>query len=468
MESHTPLIVISPQEAASLESALKRTGQGHVLAALEALAPDERLRRLAPLAGAPIERLVALAREPHAATAPLDASRVAAPPWIPLPQTTADAAEHARAQEHGHALLRAGKVATLLVAGGLGTRLGWDAPKGTFPIGPVTDRTLFQHFAEVHRALARRTGHSIPWAIQTSDTNHEATLQFLTENAWFGLDPSDVRLFPQGDLPAFDLQGRIVLDQGGGVVAQPDGHGGVFLAMKRRGVIQWLADRGVEHVFYFQVDNPLAPICDPAFLGHHALTGSRMSTLAVRKVEPGERVGVLALRDGALGIVEYTELPPDLAAARAPDGGLLLRAGNTAIHAFTLELLAEMASEASFPIHAARKAIPTGDGASVQGIKLEYFVFDALPYAGRTLVMEVDRATGFAPVKNADGADSPATARAAMSSAWRRWLERWDPRAAELPADAAVEVSPLVALDADELCARPVPAAPPEAPLVLA
>ncbi|GMV43588.1 MAG: UDP-glucose pyrophosphorylase [Myxococcales bacterium] len=454
-----PLSPLSPDESALVEESLRRAGQDHVLAAMAGVPVAERVRRLTPLAGVPVERLASLVRAEVKAH-PLDPARIAAPPWVALGK------HDAGARERGEELLRDGKIATLLVAGGLGTRLGWDAPKGTFPIGPVTDRTLFQHFAETHRALGRRYGRSIPWAIQTSGTNHAATWEFLQAHGWFGLDPTDVLLFPQGDLPAFDPSGRILLDPESHVIAQPDGHGGVFGALERRGALRWLADRGVEHVFYFQVDNPLAPICDPAFLGHHALSGSRMSTLAVRKVDPAERVGVLCLRDGAPGIVEYSELPPEVATARAPDGGLLLRAGNTAIHAFTMELLAQMAHERDFPVHMARKPIPTG-AASVEGIKLEYFVFDALPYAGTTLIMELDRATGFAPVKNADGADSPATARAAMSAKWRRWVERWDPRTVMLPEDTLVEVSPLVALDADELRSHPIPEAPPTSPLIL-
>lgn len=450
----------------ALEVALRAAGQHHLLEPLLGLPDPQRAQRLAPLLGVPVDRLARAVEQllrspegPPAAIRPI--------PWVPLPRTPDELRARETARAAGEALLREGRVATLLVAGGLGTRLGWNAPKGTFAIGPVTDRTLFQHFAELHTALERRHGAKIPWAVQTSAANHEATQDFFEENRWFGRDPADIRLFPQGDLPAFDLEGRIVLDAAGSPVVQPDGHGGVFPALHRHGVLDWLSARGVEHVFYFQVDNPLVPLCDPAFLGMHAARGSEMSTFAVRKEDPAERVGVLALRDGVPGIVEYTELSPALAEERSPDGALALCAGNTAIHAFTLGLLRRTAAEARFPIHAARKPIPRGDAPPLPGVKLEYFVFDALPYAERTLVMELDRATGFAPVKNASGQDSPDTARAMLRAVWRGWLEQWDPRLATLGPDAPVEVSPLVALDAAELSRRPIPAEPLAAPIVL-
>lgn len=454
-------------ELAALEQQLRAAGQEHVLSALGHLAPADRAARLAPLLGVPVGRLTRLVeRSLRDAPAPDEAPGELRPlGWIQLPRTPAEHEARARACAAGEALLRVGRVGALLVAGGLGTRLGWDGPKGTFPIGPVTDRTLFQHFAEQLRAVARRYGRPVPWAIQTSAANHEVTVAFFEEHGFFGLDPALVRFFPQGDLPAFDEQARILLDGDGGVVAQPDGHGGVFPALARHGVLDWYAGLGIEHVFYFQVDNPLVPLCDPAFLGAHVQAGSEMSTLAVRKEDPFERVGVVALRDGTPCVVEYTELPPELAQTRDAEG-LAFCAGSVAIHAFSLPLLRRMAHEPERPVHLARKPVQRQGAPTLPGVKLEYFVFDAMPYAERVLVMELDRATGFAPVKNGEGTDSPATARAMMTAVWRSWLERWDPRLS-LPADAPIEVSPLFALDEADLRARPVPAEPLAPPIVL-
>ena len=447
----------------AIMTALEQAGQDHVVRAASALPVGERVAYLAPLAGVPIARLSREATRP-AHDEPLRPEEVEPPGWVPLPAdaTARDPSNEARAR--GEQALRSGKVASLLVAGGLGTRLGWPGPKGTFPIGPVTDRSLFQIFAETHVALGRRYGTPIPWAIQTSGANHDETVEFFERNAWFGVSPTDVAFFQQGTLPAFHPDGRIVLDRTGRIVAQPDGHGGVYLALERRGVNAWLSERGVTDVFYFQVDNPLCTICDPSFMGLHLEARSQMSTRAVRKEEPGERVGVLARVGGRLRVIEYTELPPELSSRRDADGGLTLRAGNTGIHAFALDFLRAMAAEASFPVHVARKPVPIGPDETTDGVKLEYFVFDALPFAERTMVMECARETDFAPVKNGAGQDSPDTARAMLSAMYRGWLRQWG---VSPPDDSPVEIGPLVALGPEDLERRPAPRSLPPGPLIL-
>lgn len=452
-----------PEEIDSIMTALAEAGQDHVVRAASALAGSERHEYLAPLAGVPIARLSKEASRP-AHDEPTHPLEVAAPAWVPLPPDAATSERMNEARARGEDALRSGRVASLLVAGGLGTRLGWPGPKGTFPIGPVSDRSLFQIFAETHVALGRRYGAAIPWAIQTSGANHQDTIEFFEKSDWFGVSPSNLVFFQQGTLPAFHPDGRIVLDRTGRIVAQPDGHGGVYLALERRGINAWLSERGISDVFYFQVDNPLCTLCDPAFVGLHLECQSQMSTRAVRKEEPSERVGVLARVGGRLRVIEYTELPSDLSAHREDDGGLTLRAGNTGIHAFALDFLRAMAAETSFPVHIARKPVPTGPDETVDGVKFEYFVFDALPYAERTLVMECARETDFAPVKNGTGQDSPDTARAMLSAMYRMWLREWG---ASVGDDTPVEISPLVALGPEELKLRPTPRALPSGPLIL-
>ncbi|MCA9066956.1 MAG: UTP--glucose-1-phosphate uridylyltransferase, partial [Planctomycetaceae bacterium] len=230
-------------------------------------------------------------------------------------------------------------------------------------------------------------------------------------------------------------------------------------ALKNAGLLDRLRNHGVEHVFYHQVDNPTAILCDPALIGFHAMQQSQLTTNVVRKVSPTERMGVLADVGGRTEIIEYSELTPEQAARKDCDGRWIFWAGNTAIHVFTREFLEDLAAgNGRLPLHVARKNVPCLDRAGTfvkpddparpNAIKLERFIFDALPLAARTLIVEGDRSREFNPVKNRDGADSPETARQALNRIGRDWLRL---AGIEMPDDQTVEISPLIALDADEL-----------------
>jgi UDP-N-acetylglucosamine/UDP-N-acetylgalactosamine diphosphorylase len=214
-----------------------------------------------------------------------------------------------------------------------------------------------------------------------------------------------------------------------------------------------MAHRGIEQIFYFQVDNPLARVLDPLFIGHHELAVAQMSTKVVAKTDPHEKVGLVGKVDGRTAVIEYSDLDAELANSRDPDGKLTFRAGNIAIHMLTREFVEDHASGGlELPVHRADKRVAhVDDGGSVveptrpNAIKLEMFVFDALPLAERTTTQEVLREDEFAPVKNKSGTDSPQTAADALSAQARRWLA-----AAGLSAPPVAEVGPLFALDAEE------------------
>ena len=215
-----------------------------------------------------------------------------------------------RPKPAGAEALAAGKVAALLVAGGQGTRLGFDHPKGLYRIGPVSQASLFQILMEKMLAAGRRYGVSIPLYLMTSPATHAETLEYLAANGRFGLPEQDLHVFCQGTMPAVDAEsGRLLLESPGSLALSPDGHGGMLAALARSGGLDDLAARGIEQLFYFQVDNPLAPVCDAAFLGYHLLAGSELSTLVVAKEFPTERVGNVASVDGRLRIIEYSDLP---------------------------------------------------------------------------------------------------------------------------------------------------------------
>ncbi|HTN77210.1 MAG TPA: UTP--glucose-1-phosphate uridylyltransferase, partial [Pirellulaceae bacterium] len=254
----------------------------------------------------------------------------------------------------------------------------------------------------------------------------------------------------------------VLLAAHGEIATAPDGHGGMLAALAKHVGFETLQRRGIDLLFYGQIDNPLLTVCDPEFLGYHLLAGSELTTQVVRKVLPEERVGVVAQIDGHLEIMEYSDLSPADAARRRDDGTLELWAGNTAVHAFDVAFLKAVSQNAhvALPLHLAKKKVPFVDsqGTLVEptepnAIKFERFIFDLLRLAKRALVVEVDRAVAFAPVKNAAGAasDTAEIAQAAMLAFDRALLNT---AGVQLSAGVRVEINPNFALDAEELARR--------------
>lgn len=368
----------------------------------------------------------------------------------------------AAARARGEAILRAGEVGVVIVAGGQGTRLGFDHPKGLLPLGPVSGRSLFRLLFDRIRAVARRYATSVPVFLMTSPATHDETQAYFDENARLGLPADDLQIFSQGTLPALDAETRrILLAERDTLALSPDGHGGLLAALVEHGGLAAAQRRGLRHLFYAQVDNPLAPLCDPELIGFHSLGESELTTLVVAKRHARERVGNVVAVDGRMRIIEYIHLPEEIAEQRNPDGSLRLWAGNMAIHLFDVDFLARMAgSPDSLPVHAALKKTPfvAADGATVRpaapnAIKFERFIFDLLPNARQALAIEADPAEAFAPVKNAnqEGFDSPALAQQAMIRHHREWLGQAGATVAE---GVRVEINPLYALDAEELTDR--------------
>jgi UDP-N-acetylglucosamine/UDP-N-acetylgalactosamine diphosphorylase len=387
-----------------------------------------------------------------------------------------DPAPSAEAIAEGEGALARGAVAVVIVAGGQGTRLGFDGPKGCYPIGPVTDRSLFQIHCEKVAALGRRYGRTPPLYVMTSDVNHAATEGFFAGRGWFGLE--HVRLFRQGTMPAVDADsGAVLLAAPDRVALSPDGHGGTLGALRRTGCLDEMRERGVETIFYLQVDNPLVAIGDPGFVGAHRLAAAEVSSKVVRKTDPAEKVGVVAVRDGRQLVIEYSDLPRPLAEQRRPDGGLAYAAGSIALHVFSREFVERVAATAELPYHRALKRVPYVDdrGKPVEpddpnAVKFEQFIFDTLPLARRSVVLETSREGEFEPLKNAEGPSSPKTVRQRLSDAAADVLEGAGAVVSRLPDGSAavpIELSPLVAADPAELDRRVPPGTVVDAPFAL-
>ena len=354
-------------------------------------------------------------------------------PYERLPANGGDAPAWAEATAAGEAALRAGRVAAFTVAGGQGTRLGYDGPKGTFPVTPVKQKPLFQVFAEKIIAAGRRYGRPLHWFIMTSHQNHAATEAFFAEHDYFGMAKAQVHFFRQGRMPAVGFDGKILLESPGHIAMSPDGHGGSLRALDRSGALDLMEREGIDILSYFQVDNPLVRCIDPAFIGWHVLRGSEMSSKMVPKAYAGEKVGHFCEQRGKLVVVEYSDLPKARQEETDAHGGLRFNAGSIAIHILNRGFIRRMArgsGDAALGFHRADKKIPTvaADGSPLKpekpnGVKFEMFVFDALPFAKNPVVIETDRRDDFSPVKNAEGNDSPQTCRDDQLRQFARWAK---------------------------------------------
>ena len=431
------------------ESMLRKCGQEHVLAYWKKLSKSERAGLLAQIATIDPKSLKQC-REALAKGAETPDSSKGKAPKVAVLKGKA----RAEAVAAGEKELRAGRVAALLVAGGQGSRLGYDGPKGCYSIGPITGAPLFYFHARKILARTIRYGHAIPWYVMTSEANNEATVKCFEENDYFGLNPDDVFFFTQGMWPGMTKDGKVILDAPGHVFMSPDGHGGLLAALKRSGALADMKKRGVKSVFFFQVDNPLVEVADPAFIGFHVLQKSEYSLKLCAKRDPKEKVGMPMQFGSTYRMVEYSEMTDEQCYRKDKKGNLYFLYGSPAIHVFDRAFLDREASKA-MPIHLAFKKIPYVDekGSVVKptepnGYKFEKFIFDALPNARVAAFLAFDQKDEFSPVKNPDGADSPASCKADMQAKWSRWLAE---AGVTVPAGFPIEIDPAYAVDAEDL-----------------
>ncbi|RRJ95998.1 UDPGP type 1 family protein [Opitutaceae bacterium TAV4] len=448
-----------------LKEAFERAGQGHVFAFYDRLSADEQQRLIADAGEIDLAEIGRLNRtlvaQSGAGVVGVNIEGIAPAPFEPLPENGGDAGAWARAKAVGEEALRAGRVAAFTVAGGQGTRLGYDGPKGTYPVTPIKRKSLFQVFAEKIIAAGKRYGRPLHWFVMTSHINHAATVAFFEQHAFFGLDRGRVHFFRQGRMPAVGFDGKILLETQSAIAMSPDGHGGSLRALDRSGALDLMEREGIDMLSYFQVDNPLVRFIDPAFIGWHLMSRSEMSSKMIPKAYAGEKVGHFCTQGGKLVVIEYSDLPKDKQEERdAATGQLRYIAGSIAIHLLDRGFIRRMArGDDALPFHRADKKIPCVDAAGnvvkpdrANGVKFEMFVFDALLFAKTPVVIETRRADDFSPVKNAEGLDSPKTCAEDQRRQFARWLRA---NGATVETDATglppfeIEVSPLFGYDED-------------------
>lgn len=428
-----------------------RTGNEHVFAFWDALTPDRQKHLLQELSHINFEELENLYALTKKQVIPMGFEPA---PFTGLPQTPEERKDFDNARAIGIETIKNGKVAAFVVAGGQGSRLGFDGPKGMLPIGPVSNKTLFQIHAEKIKAYEKKFNVEIPWCIMTSEANHDATVEYFEKNKFFNLNKDNVFIFTQNMIPSLDENGKLILETPYSIFRNPDGHGGSLTALYQSGTLSKLMDMGIEILSYFQVDNPLVRIIDPVFIGFHVKRNAEVSSKALKKAYPEEKIGVFVkFSNGRIGVVEYSDLPPEKQNEKDEHGNLRYLAGSIAIHLFNTHFIENITKgNVTLPFHVAKKSIPkySPEGKiHITGYKFEKFVFDALPLTEHNFILETKREEEFAPVKNKTGVDSVETAQELMINLYTQWLIQKNipiPKVVE-----KIEISPLCAVEPDDV-----------------
>jgi UDP-N-acetylglucosamine/UDP-N-acetylgalactosamine diphosphorylase len=450
-----------------LTSQLQAHGQSQLLTFWNEITQEEQVNLVRQIAALDLDQIDRWVQD-HVkvdSASPLPTHLEPAPVYPSKAQGPEQEATYREARALGRQSLKAGRVGAFVVAGGQGTRLGYDGPKGNFPASPIQKKSLFRLFAESILATGRRYGVTCPWYVMTSPLNHRQTCEIFEAESYFGLNRNDVVIFQQGTVPNFDFEGRILLADRATLAHSPDGHGGSLKALHDSGALDDMRQRGVDVVSYWQVDNPLINIFDPLFIGLHLMAEADMSSKALKKTGPLEKVGNFCLADGKITVVEYSDLPDEQAHRTHADGSRVFDMGSIGIHLINRGFVEELNQGGfSLPMHRAVKKIPhiTAQGVHVDptepnGVKLEMFVFDALPLAKHSIILETERAEEFGPIKNATGVDSAESSRRMMIERAASWLENAGiqvPRDGDGRVDCVLEIAPSFALCAEDVGQR--------------
>jgi UDP-N-acetylglucosamine/UDP-N-acetylgalactosamine diphosphorylase len=320
-------------------------------------------------------------------------------------------------REAGIAAMRRGEVGAILLAGGQGTRLGFDKAKGMFNIGVTKTLYIFEQLIHNLLQVKEEVGEWIPLYIMTSDKNDEQTRTFFAENDYFGYEKDFVRFFVQEMVPAVDFEGNVLLESPDSLAMSPNGNGGWFRSIIHAGLDEDIRQKGINWLNVFAVDNVLQRIADPVFVGATILSGCVSGAKVVQKASPDERVGALCLEGGKPSIVEYYELTEEMANARNENGSLLYGFGVILNYLFSVEKLHEIVGK-NLPLHRAEKKVPYLDEngqrqnpSEPNAYKFEELIVDMVYMMDDCLSFEVEREKEFAPVKNATGIDSVESAR---------------------------------------------------------
>lgn len=393
---------------------LKQYGQEHILNNYEELSEGEKDELLDQILSIDFDQITEL-YESTKKQISFANDKIKPIDYVDKSALTAD--ELKKYDDLGEAAIKSGKYAVVTMAGGQGTRLGHNGPKGTFMLGLENDKSIFEILVDTLKESNDKYGVVIPWYIMTSRENNEQTEKFFKDNNFFGYDSNAITFFKQGELPMCSEEGKLLIDETGRIKEAADGHGGIFESMRKNGVITDMQAKGIEWAFIGPVDNVLVKMVDPTLLGVALDRNVNAAGKSVVKAGPQEKVGVFCKRNGKPGVVEYTEITPDLAEATDANGELVFGESHINCNLFNVNAMDEV-SKKKLPYHSAHKKAKyvDEDGNLVvpekpNAYKFESFIFDAFDMFDDMAILRVKREEEFAPVKNAEGNDSPATAR---------------------------------------------------------
>ena len=326
----------------------------------------------------------------------------------------------------GESIIKNNKYAVVTMAGGQGTRLGHDGPKGTFKLDvKPKSKYLFEILAENLLRENKKYGVVIPWYIMTSTENNEKTVSFFEEHNYFGYQKEDIKFFKQGNLPLLSEDGKLLIDEDYNIKIASDGNGSIYKSMKNEGILSDMKKRGIEWIFIGAVDNAILNMCDPILLGLTIDEKNEVASKSVVKANPHEKVGVFCKKDSRPAVIEYTELPDQLAEETDEEGELLYGESHIMCNLYSLKALEKIA-EQNLPYHSAHKKANYLDenGKLVKsevpnGYKYEAFIFDGFNYFDNMTILRGRREEDFAPIKNKEGVDSPETAIKLYNEYWK-------------------------------------------------
>lgn len=331
----------------------------------------------------------------------------------------------------GADILRNNKFAVVTMSGGQGTRLGYKGPKGTFKIDVEPQaKYLFEVIVDTLQRANKKYNVTIPWYIMTSNENNDEIVKFMEEHNYFGYDKEYIGFFEQGELPLITEDGQILLDENYNIKKASDGNGSIFKSMYIKGVLEDMKTKGIEWVYIGSIDNVLLKMVDTLLMGVAIKEGSEIATRSIFKNCPTERIGSLCIQDGKVKVIEYSELPQDMIEAKDEDGEILFGESHVMCNLFSIKAL-EKISLQNLQYHKAHKKYSYLDenGKLVEpeepnAYKFEYFIFDSFEFFNQISIVRGKREEDFAPVKNKEGVDSPATASKLYNEYWRKQNER--------------------------------------------
>ena len=396
------------------EEKLKKFGQEHLLSQYEKLSKENKVKLLDEILTLDFNEVNELYKKVNN-TVDFGSSKIE-----PIEYTDKSAMskeELAHYNEIGLKAIKEGKLAAVTMAGGQGTRLGHNGPKGTFDLGLDSHKPIFEILCDTLKDAEKKYGTYVMWYIMTSNENNDATVKFFEEHSYFGYPKEKIIFFKQGELPMIDTKGKVLLGENGLIKKAADGHGGIFLSMKKNGIIYDMKTRGIEWAFIGGVDNVLVNMVDPVILGLAIDKKVLAAGKSVVKAGPHEKVGVFCKRNGKPSVVEYSEISKEMAELTNENGDLVYGESHILCNLFSVKAIEEI-SKNNLPYHSAFKKakyldkdgnVVTSD--TPNAYKFEAFLFDAFESLEDIAILRVKREEEFAPVKNAEGVDSPETAR---------------------------------------------------------